>query len=438
MLSFWNHVMSVFRRKHLSDQRRGLLTSITEGIPANIIANLLGGPILTIYVVYLGGTASDVGLVVAIPALANLVQLVAAFYIQRFTNRRLLLAVFAITHRTIWIATGLIPFFVTASLRVDVFIGMFLLSFVCASTSSVFWTSIIADMVPAQVRGRYFGIRNTIHWAVASVSLLIGGQILEQLDERTGFVLLYAVSAACTVWNAVELLRYPNLPFERSAASSSAALFGKPLRDAVYMKATVFIAAFILLQNIAVPLFSYVMLETLRLSKQWITVITTVQMVVTMFSYYYWGTMNARYATRTLLLWTLPIIAASCVLWAGIAILPVILVLVIVNVTLGVGLGGYNLLIFNFIIGDTPKSDRPMYVAVFSALTGMTGFIGPLLGGWIYKQIEDGAYWLQSYGVSAFIGIGLLVLTAAVGPFVLRAAPAIPPSPGLEEKGIGS
>ncbi|NBD26645.1 MFS transporter [Paenibacillus glycinis] len=420
-MSFWSHVISVFRRKKLSDQRKGLLTSIMEGIPANVIGNLLGGPILTIYVVYLGGTASDVGLVVAIPALANMVQLVAAFYIQRFTNRRLLLFWFAVTHRMLWVATGLIPFLVTKSLQVDVFIGMFLLSFICASTSAVFWTSMIADIVPAQVRGRYFGIRNTIHWAVASISLLIGGQILEQLDNRTGFVILYAVSALCTVWNAAELWRYPDLPFERSAASSSAALFGKPLRDSGYMKATSFIAVFILLQNIAVPLFSYVMLETLHLSKWWITVITTVQMIVTMFSYYYWGNMNARHATRTLLLWTLPIIAVSCVLWAGIEILPVILVLMIVNITLGVGLGGYNLLIFNFIIGDTPKSDRPMYVAVFSALTGATGFIGPLLGGWIYKQIEDGAYWLQSYGVSLFIGIGLLVLTATVGPFVLKA-----------------
>lgn len=419
-MSFWGHVMSVFRRKILSEQRRGLLTSIMEGIPANIIANFLGGPILTIYVVYLGGSASDVGLVVAVPALANLVQLVAAFYIQRFTNRRLLLLVFATLHRVLWVSTGLIPFFVTESLRVDVFIGLFLMSFVCASTSSVFWTSIIADMVPAQVRGRYFGIRNTIHWAIASISLLVGGQILQQMDERTGFIVLYSISAACVVWNAFELWRYPNLPFERSAASSSVALFAKPLRDKSYMKATFFIAGFILLQNIAIPLFSYVMLETLDLSKWWITVITTVQMLMTMFSYYYWGNLNAKYATRTLLLWALPIISLSCVLWAGIEILPVLPVLIIVNMVLGLGLGGYNLLIFNFIIGDTPKSDRPMYVAVFSALTGATGFVGPMVGGWIYKEIADGPFWIRSYGISLFIGAALLLLTLAVGPYVLK------------------
>ena len=87
------------------------------------------------------------------------------------------------------------------------------------------------------------------------------------------------------------------------------------------------------------------------------------------------GDMNARFATRTLLLWTLPIIALSCRAvgghrdpacsacfnWASI-------------LRWALGLGGYNLLIFNFIIGDTPKADRPMYVAVFSALTGATGF----------------------------------------------------------------
>ncbi|MBP3965702.1 MFS transporter [Paenibacillus lignilyticus] len=420
-MNFWNHLMSVFRRKQLSDQRRGLLTSIMEGIPAVVIANMLGGPILTIYVVYLGGSASDVGLVLAIPALANLVQLVAAFYMQRINNRKLLLTIFGVVHRLFWVATGLIPFFVSEELQVAVFIGLFLISFICASTSSVFWTSIVADMVPAQVRGRYFGIRNTIHWAVGSITLLVGGQILEQMNAETGFAVLYIVSALCAVWNGIELWRYPNPPFEKSAASSSAALFLKPLKDKGYMKATIFIAVFILLQNAAIPLFSYVMLETLHISKWGITVLTTVQMLTTMFSYYYWGNLNSRFDSRTLLLWALPIIAGSCVLWVGIEILPVLLVLTIVNIALGAGLGGYNLLVFNFIIGDTPKSDRPMYVAVFSALTGVTGFVGPLFGGWLYKQIEESPYWLQSYGISLITGVALLLLALIVGPIVLRA-----------------
>ncbi|MCQ6559015.1 MFS transporter [Paenibacillus mendelii] len=420
-MSFFRHILSVFYRKHLSDQRRGLLTSIVEGIPAVMMANFLGSaPILTAYIVYLGGGSAEVGLALAIPALANMVQLIAAYYIQRFNNRRLLLTVFSVIHRIVWVATGLIPFLVPEGSRVAVFIGMFLFSFIMGATGGIFFTSLIADMVPAQVRGRYFGIRNTIHWAVASISLLVGGQILQQFEQQTAFIILYVISVLCVVWNGIELWRYPNPPFERSSESSSAGLFMKPLKDPSYMKATLFIALFILVQNIAVPLFSFVMLEILRISIWWVTFITTVQMIVMMFSYYYWGVMNARFATRTLLLWTLPIIGVSCVLWAGIEVLPVILVLLIVHAALGFGMGGYNLLVFNFMIGDTPKADRPMYVAIFSALTGLTGFVGPLLGGRLYKQIENSPYWLQSYGISFMTGIVLLMLALTIGPVVMR------------------
>src|SRR5690606_19439157 len=117
-----------------------------------------------------------------------------------------------------------------------------------------------------------------------------------------------------------------------------------------------------------------------------------------------------------------PIIALSCVLWIAIEFLPVIIVLVLVHAALGVGLGGYNLLNFNFLIGDTPRADRPMYIAVFAALTGLMGFFGPLAGGALYEAVADGPAWVLRYGISFFAGLGLLLLAVGVGPFVLTAS----------------
>lgn len=407
-------------RRRMSAQRKGLHTAVVEGIPATIIGNLLGGPLLTAYLLYLGAKSDAIGAALAIPAFANLFQLGIAFYIHRFENRRLYVMIFSLVHRTLWVATGLIPFWVPESYWVATYIGMFTISFICAQSAGVLWTSLVADMVPAQVRGRYFGIRNTIHWAVASLCLLIGGQILNRLPEGSGFVVLYVICAAATVWNGIELFRYPNLPLERSIESSKWKMLKKPLGDRTYLFATLFLATFILIQNIVVPLFSYVMLDIVKLNYTWVTVITTIQMIVMMFSYYYWGNLNSRFATRTLLRWALPIIAFACLLWSGMELLPAVLVLIIVHCVLGIGLGGYNLLAFNFIIGDTPKSERPMYIAVFSALTGITGFIGPLLGGWIYKRLEDSPYWVQSYGISMFTGALLLVMALVIGPIVLK------------------
>ncbi|WP_138752668.1 MFS transporter [Paenibacillus sinopodophylli] len=407
-------------RRRMSEQRKGLHTAIVEGVPATIIGNLLGGPLLTAYLLYLGAKSDAIGAALAIPAFANLVQLIIAFYMHRFENRRLYVMLFSLIHRSLWTATGLIPFWVPESYWVVTYIGMFTVSFICAQSAGVLWTSLVADMVPAKVRGRYFGIRNTIHWAIASLCLLIGGQILNRMPEGHGFVVLYVICAAATIWNGIELYRYPNLPLERSIESSKWKMLQKPLRDRTYMLATIFLATFILIQNIAVPFFSYVMLDIVKLNYTWVTVITTIQMIVMMFSYYYWGNLNSKYTTRTLLRWSLPIIGVACLLWSGMEILPAILVLIIVHIVLGIGIGGYNLLAFNFIIGDTPKSERPMYIAVFSALTGITGFAGPLLGGWIYKLAAQSPYWMQSYGVSMATGAVLLVMAFVIGPLVLK------------------
>jgi MFS family permease len=91
-----------------------------------------------------------------------------------------------------------------------------------------------------------------------------------------------------------------------------------------------------------------------------------------------------------------------------------------VHILLGIGLGGFNQMVFTFTIGDTPKSERPMYIAAYAALTGIAGFLGPVLGGKVYKIAADLPEWVQMYGISVVIGFILLVLGVGIGRMVLR------------------
>lgn len=407
-------------RSSESENRRSLRMSLIEGIPASIIANLLGGPLQTVYLTYLGFTAFHIGIVMAIPYLALLVQVFIAFAMQKWTNRRLFMTLFATVNRALWVVTGLIPLWFPNDAWTPVYIALWLISQTAAQAAGVIWTTLMADVVPAPIRGKYFGIRNTIHWFVVCATLLIGGQIMEWLPGARGFTVLFAVSAACVVWNSWTLTRYPNPPFQPSEEGRSFRMLSRPFADRRFLLATVFISGFILLQNIVVPLFSYVMLEIVRLRTSEVTLIIMLQNVVMMISYYYWGVLNSRFATSTLLLWTFPLIAAACALWAGMAVLPALLVLVVVHAVLGFGLAGYNLLAFNFLIGDSPASERPIYIAVFSALTGLAGFVGPTLGGLLYDLAETGPDWLQSYGITTMAGICMLALAAGVAPTVFR------------------
>jgi len=407
-------------RQSESENRRALRISLIEGIPANILGNLLGGPLQTVYLTYLGFTAFHIGFVLAIPPFALLIQIIIAFVMQTWQNRRFFVVLFGVIHRILWVGTGLIPLTFTEDAWIPVYIALWLVSMVSGQAGGVIWTSLMADVVPPSVRGKYFGIRNTIHWAVVCLTLLAGGQIMEWLPGPQGFTVLFTISAACIFWNGWALSRYPNPPFQPSESGRSMRMFIRPFADRRFLSATLFISLFILLQNIVIPLFSYVMLEIINLSTSKVTLIIMLQNLVMMVSYYYWGILNSRYSTNTLLLWTFPLISAACAVWAGMAILPVILVLMVVHILLGFGFAGYNLLVFNFLIGDSPKSERPMYVAVFSAFTGIAGFVGPIAGGWLYDKAATGPQWLQTYGLTTYAGLALMVLSLVIAPFVFK------------------
>ncbi|SEO06050.1 Na+/melibiose symporter [Paenibacillus sp. OV219] len=413
----WTKRFTKFRKQ--SDSRKYLKLITSEGISGGMLGSILGGPFLTGFMLYLGASSAQIGFALAIPAFANLAQIFTAIITHNVDNRRAYVFGYGVLYRVLWVLTGLIPFVLPQSYWVYTFITLYLLSYLCSNIAGVIWASLISDMIPAQVRGRYMGIRNTIVGGLAALAVLAGGQLLELFSKQNGFIVLYAIAAVCMVWNGYHLFNYPNLPFEKSQESQKLKLLVKPLRDRSFLRATLFLAAWIFFQNMAVPLFSYVMQDVLTISIQWVTIITTIQMVVMMASYYVWGNLNAKYGTKRVLLWTLPIISAACMLWGAIAWLPAIPVLILVHMLLGVGTGGFTQLTFNFTIEEAPGSERTIYVAVFAALTGFTGFLGPILGGEIYRKMSAMPFWLEHYGFSAGMGLVLLGLALTAGRSML-------------------
>jgi MFS family permease len=406
-------------RKKISPNRRHLLVATMEGFPAVIIFQLLGGPFLTGYLLYLGATSTEIGLVLAITTVVNIIQILMAILMQKFSNRKRMLIIFGSLHRLLWPTVGFIPFLFPKDLWVIMYIVLYTAAHLGNAAGAVVWTSLISDAVPGPVRGRYFGMRNTILGAVSSLALFVGGQILDRYPGGQGFQYLFIISGICAVLNIIAYFLYPNPPFEPSTESNPVGMIGKPLKDHAFLKAILFLSAWLFVQGLTVPLFSYVMLKLMHINYQTVSLITVVHTLVMMGSYYVWGSLNARYNAQTLLLWSLPIIAAACLLWGALAFVPPLVVLFAIHIVLGIGLGGFNQMVFAFTIGDTPKSERPMYVAIYSALTGFAAFLGPIFGGKGYALIEEAPLWVQVYGVSTLVGFVLLVLGLLVGRLVL-------------------
>jgi len=401
-------------------------TGILEGIPAMIIFMTLGGPYLTGYLLYLGASSVEVGIATAIPALSNVMQLVAALAMQYLTNRKIVLVVFASLHRILWVATGLIPFIFPEDMRVMAYLVMMLIAHICNATGGVVWSSLIADIVPARVRGTYFGVRNALLSTAGSVSLFVSGLVLDHYGEDIGYAFIFVVCAIAAVINVFALMQYPNVEFEKSRESDIVKRLMLPFRDRAFFKTSMFIAIFLFFYGTVVPFFNYLMLDVLSIGYSWVSVITIVFYVAMIIAYYCWGKLNSRYSTRQLMMWALPIIGLSCLAWGLIGWLPALPVLILIHILLGAGLGGYNLLNFTFIIGDTPKADRPVYIGVFTALTGLMTFAGSTAGGVVFDWLTAMPRNAQLYSMTLSIGLVLILMMAIWGSRVFGASRLVP------------
>lgn len=403
-----------------SRQRRNLMIATWEGIPSTIFQTLLAGQFLTGYLLYLGASSAQIGFVLAITTFVNIAQIAVAFLIQRLASRKWALVLAVAFNRIIWSSTGLIPFLFPEKHWVTAFIGLYIISFMFNTVGAMLWNSLIGDIVPARVRGRYFGIRNTLLNALNTLVMFAGGMMLDHFPQSQGFLYLYIIIWIAAIANIVIFTFYPDVEFQRSAESKFIPMLRKPLQDGLFMKATLFLAGFLFLQNMVVPLYSYVMLELLHINYQTISLLNVTQTVFMMASFYVWGNLNARFSNRSLLFWTLPIIAISILCWGGLSFLPLLPVLFVAHAIFGAGVGGFNQLAFNFIIGDTPKSERPMYMAMYAAVTGVAAFFGPLLGGQVLAWIKPWPIWTQVFGMQLIVGISMILLAITLGRRILR------------------
>lgn len=202
-------VTSSKRVRKTSVHRRNLRIATWEGVPSTIFQVLLQGQFLTGFLLYLGATSSQIGFVLALTTLVNVMQIGVAFLIQKLPSRKWAMVTFIGLHRILWSSTGLIPFIFPKEYWVMAFIALYTTAFIANTAGGVLWSSVISDLVPARVRGRYFGIRNTFLNALGSLVMYGGGIVLDRYPGSHGFLILYIVVWIFAISNVVVFFFIP-------------------------------------------------------------------------------------------------------------------------------------------------------------------------------------------------------------------------------------
>jgi MFS family permease len=408
--------------------RVSLRASTWDGVFATLFSSITGGVLINNFLVELNASALQIGLLASIPMIANLLQPLGAYLADRSTSRRRYnLWVYSIS-RLLWLplAIAILVYPGQAHRQTLIFatLAVMLATHLIGALGSASWLAWIATLIPRQVRGRYFGFRNSAFSFTGLVSLPLLGVIVSHWMggslQGFGIMLVVAVVAGLvsltfqarmadvnpqavqfseperehTILPDLSLTQEPEL---KSQLIASVAELPEPAQppSSDQMRFLLFLLYFGLWAfgiNLSNPFFNLYLLDDLALDLNWVTVYNSLGAAANLLMMLRWGRLADRIGNRSILLLDGILVAIVPLLWLGTSTSPVSLWLWFPLLhLLGGGTGAaIDLCINNLQFAIVPIQNQTKYFALTAAVGGVAGALGSLAGGWLAQSASTG------------------------------------------------
>jgi len=348
-------------------------------------ADAFTAPFIIPFALALGATELVIGIINSLQNLGMLAsQVPGAEIVWFFRKRKMINVACEILAKTSWLAIVLIPFLPSDSWLTVMIVSITLSSFF-VNLSYPAWTSFIADVVPKEFRGRYFGNRNMWMGFAAIIASVAAGFYLDLFPKGNllGFssIFLFGVIAGIIAVGYYSRLR------------------GKPVRLAEhsfrdYLKVTgnmrrflAFTAFFNFSYMIASPFFAVYMLNNLGMDYGSYVLFAAIAAFAGLVSQRHWGRLMDKFGCR-------PMIGISVV---GAAFVPFLyifinqqnlLMLIPVQILSGVAWAGVGLVTFNMFLDVSDRKKLVTQTANYNIIATLPMVIAPIIGGLVAQNLS--------------------------------------------------
>lgn len=379
-----------------------LKISTIAGTVGTVFFVATSGAFLAGFARKLGATQFQLGLISGIMPFAGTAQLLAAYLIETYGWRRKpVLLISMALQRLFWIPILLLPYFLDltsgGAAASETRQGAWLL-FALIVFASLFggfgglaWQAWIADLVPVQRRGWFFGRRTAAVNAMWIASSIAIGRYLDLHDDFQGFAVILGFAI---VFGLLDLVIHGFVPEPKMAKQEETAgppwhMFLQPLRDRRFMNLIYFVAAWNVAVWVKLPFVNLYMLEELKLSYFTIANLSTLYLVSMLVGSYLLGPWADIWGSKRVYTASMTLLVNTAVFWLLATEKNWPLLLISLNIYAGLLNATANIGINQLLLESSPDTGRPAYLAVFFGLTGLFAGLGPLIGGLIGDLLAD-------------------------------------------------
>lgn len=414
-----------------AEQRAGQRAMILEGVFSRAMEGVTGGVVLAGFALALGATDLEIGLIAAIPFLAQLAHVPAVALLSRFPDRRALTVWAATASRLLFGVMAAAPFLDTGGLRpVHALVPLLVAYAVLATLAGASWQVWVRELVPRERLGRYFGRRMAALSAVGLVTVLAAGQFVQWHarafpgQDVRAFALLFGAGVLFGLASSLLLTRAPSRPSTMAHDGGFVARLKAPLRDRNYRRVLVFLGAWGFAANVSLPFMSVVLLRQLGYGLGVVTLLAALSQLANIAGLRLWAPLTDRFGNKPVLGLGAAVFLVALLVWvltpkeAGTTVL---VLAGLVHVLLGFALAALDVAANGIVMKLAPEDEAPGFLASASVVKALAAGVAPLLGGLAVTLLAGREFRLQ-LAWTAPDGGGLLT-AVRLGPYdVLFAA----------------
>lgn len=370
------------------------------------------------FAVLFGASAFQVSLITATSQLGIAVgQLSGAKFIQNYKKRKTLSLICVSIHALSWLGVFYGTWLTKSVWVILIFFGV---GFLAGNFSAPGWVSWMNDLVPPNLRGRFWGFRNRASGFTQFAAITVGGVLLffaaKGKWEIIAFGILFTFAAVARALCTRPLSKQyePPMTVAEKSQEFRFTVFLKKLGTTNFGRFALFSFFMTFSVNIMGPLVSVHLLKSLHFNYIQYMGVMMAAIVFSFIAMNYWGPLTDKYGNYRILTATaifLPIIPVGFVVFQSAPYL------ILVQIFSGFVWAGFNLSTANFIYDAVRKENISKIIAYFNTLNNIAAFCGSLTGGaltrvtrhFVIAGFAEGNYELI-FSLSAFLRIIIIMI----------------------------
>ncbi|MBW4624173.1 MAG: MFS transporter [Brasilonema octagenarum HA4186-MV1] len=440
---------SVLRKNAI---RISLRASTVDGVFTSIYLTIVTGVLLSNFLVELNASPVIIGMLSSIPMLVNLIQPFGAYLSERTTSRFRFSILTNVSARILWlflpIGIAALSFgYINSQQLIVLTLVIILLINMLQGLGHPSWMSWMAALVPRQIRGRYFGLRNSAFSLTVLTFIPIAGLVVSKWPGGTlqGYAVLvvfgtlsgliglgcqyfqvdvnpqmqHASVLGSLVKNAISGdtdnssqttdTQPETIENTTDSVPDSSAIKGI-LNNSNFLMSLLYFSFQMFAINLSTPYFPLYMLNNLHLDVSVVALYASFQGAANLVMLTFWGKLSDKIGNRSILILMGIVLTLIPLFWLAIDVsfFGIWLWLPLLHMLLGGIWAAIDLCNNNMQLAIAPVKQQSLYFGVIAAVTGVCGALGTTIGGLIAQNPSLGGL-PAAFVVSFVFRIGAVV-----------------------------